>query len=93
MAKCKICGAPVNLAPDGDPRYDPPRKKIMAATNDLWRRVEDELPEENDLCESKRVMTYSMCGGMDYTYTQHGKWQTHHLPVSHWMPIEPPKDL
>ena len=25
MAKCGTCGAPVNLAPDGDPRYDPPR--------------------------------------------------------------------
>tara|TARA_X000001316_G_scaffold12129_2_gene5695 strand:- start:444 stop:704 length:261 start_codon:yes stop_codon:yes gene_type:complete len=25
MAKCKTCGAPVNLAPDGDPRYEKPR--------------------------------------------------------------------
>ncbi len=22
MSKCETCGAPVNLAPDGDPRYD-----------------------------------------------------------------------
>ena len=25
MAKCPTCGAPVNLAPDGDPKYEPPR--------------------------------------------------------------------
>ena len=25
MSKCKTCGAPVNLAPDGDPRYEAPR--------------------------------------------------------------------
>lgn len=24
MSDCPTCGAPVNLAPDGDPRYDPP---------------------------------------------------------------------
>jgi len=24
MAKCETCGAPVNLAPDGDPRYEEP---------------------------------------------------------------------
>lgn len=24
MAKCKTCGAPVNLAPDGDPKYESP---------------------------------------------------------------------
>lgn len=32
MAKCPTCGAPVNLAPDGDPKYEPPllahRRKI-----------------------------------------------------------------
>ena len=22
MARCRTCGAPVNLAPDGDPRYE-----------------------------------------------------------------------
>lgn len=26
MSKCKTCGAPVNLAPDGDPKYEPPKK-------------------------------------------------------------------
>lgn len=25
MAKCPTCRAPVNLAPDGDPKYEPPR--------------------------------------------------------------------
>jgi len=30
MSKCKSCGAPVNLAPDGDPKYDPPRRNIPA---------------------------------------------------------------
>lgn len=25
MAKCKTCGAPVSLAPDGDPKYSPQR--------------------------------------------------------------------
>ena len=24
MAKCPTCSAPVNLAPDGDPKYEPP---------------------------------------------------------------------
>jgi len=24
MAKCPTCKAPVNLAPDGDPKYEPP---------------------------------------------------------------------
>lgn len=24
MPKCDLCGAPVRLYPDGDPRYDPP---------------------------------------------------------------------
>lgn len=31
MAKCKTCGAPVNLAPDGAPRYDPPVNRFEYA--------------------------------------------------------------
>jgi len=29
MAKCKTCGAPVNLAPDGDPKYEAPRRNVI----------------------------------------------------------------
>ncbi len=32
--QCKICGAPVNLAPDGDPRYEAP---IVAAIDEIER--------------------------------------------------------
>lgn len=27
MAKCSTCGAPVNLAPDGEPKYRAPRRQ------------------------------------------------------------------
>ena len=30
MTKCTTCGAPVNLAPDGDPKYAPPRSYRQA---------------------------------------------------------------
>jgi hypothetical protein len=35
MAKCKTCGAPVNLAPDGDPRYEDPVPVLETKINDL----------------------------------------------------------
>lgn len=31
MAKCKSCGAPVNLAPDGDPKYEAPVNRFESA--------------------------------------------------------------
>lgn len=39
MAKCPTCGAPVNLAPDGDPKYDPPRQPQPTTTSEAERRV------------------------------------------------------
>lgn len=29
MSKCNQCGAPVSLAPDGDPKYDKPRTQAQ----------------------------------------------------------------
>lgn len=45
MAKCQICGAPVNLAPDGDPKYEPPnsykaRAELLERT---LRRIRNKL--------------------------------------------------
>jgi len=37
MTKCVTCGAPVNLAPDGDPSYEPP----------LWKNAQNIRKAEN----------------------------------------------
>lgn len=39
MAKCKTCGAPVNLAPDGDPKYEPPRAYRSASPDPVRNAV------------------------------------------------------
>lgn len=40
MAKCKTCGAPVNLAPDGDPRYEPPITRACKGHYELLEALE-----------------------------------------------------
>ena len=37
MVKCKTCGAPVNLAPDGDPRYEAPINRFEWAVTLIER--------------------------------------------------------
>ena len=39
-SKCAKCGAPVNLAPDGDPRYEPPTY-IRARLTDTERQLHE----------------------------------------------------
>ena len=40
MAKCETCGAPVNLAPDGDPKYEaPPAPKSTLTVGELFSRM------------------------------------------------------
>ena len=43
MAKCQACGAPVNLAPDGDPRYEPPRIAARPSKAMTAERLADSL--------------------------------------------------
>ena len=48
MAKCKTCGAPVNLAPDGDPRYDPPiHYRYMRLLKAVEFFLEDGIAEDS----------------------------------------------
>lgn len=48
MSKCKACGAHVNLAPDGDPKYDPPRKLRKAYPLETVDQVHDWHHGQND---------------------------------------------
>jgi hypothetical protein len=49
VAKCKTCGAPVNLAPDGDPKFQMP----FRAARPNWILCADKMPPFN-----KTVLTY-----------------------------------
>jgi hypothetical protein len=39
MAKCRTCGAPVNLAPDGDPRYEKPFVRSPVSLDEIVRSI------------------------------------------------------
>lgn len=43
MSKCPTCGAPVNLAPDGDPKYEPKTKSYgsghFSSKRVLWSEI------------------------------------------------------
>ena len=53
MAKCEICGAPVNLAPDGDPRYDARRLFEDSQFQALKTEVEELRQEAEALRENE----------------------------------------
>ena len=44
MARCKTCGAPVNLAPDGDPKYEPPLQTPNRAYLEAVRALGEARP-------------------------------------------------
>lgn len=51
--KCPTCGAPVDLAPDGDPRYDPiDRRTVIRAANQMASRLESEIASLKMICEN-----------------------------------------
>ena len=51
MVKCKTCGAPVNLAPDGDPRYEAPPQRKPAAPKHLDNMIwVSRIPREDGNC-------------------------------------------
>lgn len=83
MVKCKTCGAPVDLAPDGDPKYKRPPKRadlhaeLMRAADDLVDAVDQ---ERNMVCQDLGMqLKSSEVVGVALTAYQQAKEKTNAL--------------
>jgi hypothetical protein len=70
MAKCPTCGAPVHLAPDGDPKFEPsyggyhkakPTDERRKVIEELARKVEDNAA--NLRSQSEQLANWLFNGG------------------------------
>ena len=94
MAKCKTCGAPVNLAPDGDPKFEMPYRVARPA----WISCAEVMPKFNHSVltywpgDKKKNAVYKINERPGEGQVGHGRWWTSRpaQEPTHWAELVGP---